>query len=192
MSTLRELFDSIRNLCSELYALRCSPRPADADWRTHQLSLNHARTQQLACRDAAEHCLDVVARAARRLPPSWREGDPAVAKYIRLKRALEKVSWWLDDLTLPFKGYKMPMDDDEQRQHDPAEHVADWLGAERTIRELGDELRDIIDLEAANAGEPTHLADKPLAAVSVEAAPSATSTPRRPARRRPTRPGSLT
>lgn len=84
-------------------------------------------------------------------PDAWRGDDPQQSKYIQLKRSLVTVRYWLHEFQRPFRGFKMPMDCEEQDQHDDPADVKSWNEAEGEIHRLGDELKDHIDLRTANA-----------------------------------------
>ena len=150
MPTLADFYASLKTLCDELYMLRLSPRPANADWRDHRPSLDAARAQRTACQRAADACLAALDTVAGDFPDSWRGDDPKQSKYIRLRKSLGTVRDWLYESWQPFRGFKMPMDCDAQDQHDDPADVKCWNDAEKEIRGLGDELKDYIDLHAAN------------------------------------------
>jgi hypothetical protein len=154
MPALGDLHETIVQLCDGLHLLRNSARPADADWRHHQLSLDAARQKRDQCRSAVDLSRSKLEIAKGELPAAWLGGDPSTAKYVRLKRSLESLLAWLDEWQKPFRGYKMPMDSDEQDQHDDPADVRDWNEAEFTVRRLGDELRDYVDLELARSAQP--------------------------------------
>jgi hypothetical protein len=151
MPPLDNLCQSIKTLCDDLYTLRNWPRPPDADWRHHQPSKDGAREQRGNCQKSVDVCLKSLEEARPDVPQSWLGHDPETSKYIRLKRAFETIRYWLHEFQRPFRGYKMPMDSDDQDQHDDPADVKDWNEAEMAVRRLGDELRDYIDLAVVHS-----------------------------------------
>jgi len=93
MSPLHRLYQNLKTLCSDLFTLRHWPRPEDEDWRKHKLSLTECRQKRDKCDSGVASCIKALDEARRHLPKEWLEGDPQIAKYIRLKRSLERIGF---------------------------------------------------------------------------------------------------
>lgn len=158
MAALHDLCVQLKILCDELHALRYWPRPPNTDWRHHTLTLEGAMEQRAKCRTTAACCLKLVEALAGQFPDAWIGNEPDQSKYLKLKRSLATIQYWLHDFQRPFRGFKMPMDSDAQDQHDDAADVADWEDAERAMRQLADELRNHVDLEVARTVQPQRIA----------------------------------
>src|SRR5688572_7431654 len=104
MPTLGDFYASLKSLCHEIDMLRYSPRPAGGGWQHHGPSVNELRAQKEKCQKAVADSLTLLEAAAARLPAAWRGDDPAQSKYIRLKRGLETVRYWLHEFGRPFRG----------------------------------------------------------------------------------------
>ena len=145
MSELELLYRSILAVVDALDDLRFSPRPVDEDWRRHKDTLDDERKHRDRSVAALKECMAVLDQVRTALPSDWLGSDPKASKYIQLKSALRTMLSWLSDFQRPFRGYKMPLLGDDPEQ------IRRWEEAQDTMLAVAKDLRDKVDLQAANA-----------------------------------------